>query len=124
MKPWSNFPTLTTVAAASFTCLALVSTIPEAQAGKGISAVATTAGSKINLRGRRGAVPKLTCIGSYCPRRPKENVQTTGSNKANPGVIVRVHGDPNNNASPEGGVRVTDKPRPTPLCAGWGCPRH
>jgi hypothetical protein len=44
-----------------------------------------------------------------------------GSAKA-PTTGVRDHRDPNNDASPQGGVRITgEKPRPPPLCAGWGC---
>jgi hypothetical protein len=124
MKPFSIFRILTAATAVSFVCLALVLLIPQAQAGKGSSSRPTTTGSKASsaVRDHRGVAPKLTCVGPYCPRRPSEKAPTTGTSKANPGVSVRDHRDPNNDASPQGGVRITgEKPRPTPLCAGWGC---
>jgi hypothetical protein len=93
-----------------------------ASAGQTGGARMATVGSKFSNAGtfRSNVAPRLTCVGQYCPRTPKERVQTTGTNKANPSPEVRVHGGPN--GVPEGGVTVTSNPRPGRLCAGWFCP--
>ena len=58
------------------------------------------------------------------PSQAERKSATTGTSKANPGGAARDHRDPSKDANPQGGVKVTgEKPRPTPLCAGWGCPR-
>jgi hypothetical protein len=81
VKPFLISPVFAGLMATSFAGLVLVAPVHEAQAGKGRSAGAGTAGAKFSAGPR--TAPKLTCVGPHCRPRPGENRATsTGTNKA------------------------------------------